>query len=130
MDTEIPSSSVVHTVPAHVQEQVKRATRTYLMVGLILFIFTAVTVAVATVPWLDVGRHGFDAADATVGLCIAAFKASLVAAVFMHLNHEKRLVYLLIGIGLFFGVSMFALLWLAYSDPIVFQGFFDGLSAK
>jgi caa(3)-type oxidase subunit IV len=115
---------------AHTAEQVRRATRTYLMVGLILFIFTAVTVAVATVPWLDVGAHGFDAADATVGLTIAAFKASLVAAVFMHLNHEKRMVYTLIGIGVFFGVAMFVLLWLAYSDPIAFQGFYTGSAAK
>ena len=117
-------------VSAQTEEHVKRATRTYLLVGLILFIFTAVTVAVATVPWLDVGRHGFDAADATVGLCIAAFKASMVAAVFMHLNHEKRMVYMLFGFGLFFGVAMFVLFWLAYSDPIVFQGFYDSLGGK
>ena len=120
----------MHTVTAETEAHVRKATRTYLLVGLILFIFTAVTVAVATVPWLDVGRHGFDAADASVGLCIAAFKASLVAAVFMHLNHEKRLVYVLFGIGLVFGLAMFALLWLAYSDPVFFQGFFDGLKSR
>jgi caa(3)-type oxidase subunit IV len=107
-------------------EHVRKATRTYLLVGLILFIFTGVTVAVATVPWLDVGAHGFDAADATVGLIIAAFKASMVAAVFMHLNHEKKMVHALLGIGVFFGIAMFVLLWLAYSDPVAFQGFYGG----
>lgn len=104
-------------------EQVKRKRRTYLMVGIILFIFTVVTVLVATQPWLDFGRHGFDAADAVIGLCIASFKALMVAAVFMHLNHEKRLVYWLFGLGLVFGVAMFLLIWLSYSDPIWFRGF-------
>lgn len=117
-------------VSAHTEEHVKKATRTYLMVGLILFIFTAVTVAVATVPWLDVGAHGFDGADATVGLTIAAFKASMVAAVFMHLNHEKRMVHMLIGSGVFFGLVMFVLLWLAYSDPVAFQGFYGGAGTR
>jgi cytochrome c oxidase subunit IV len=72
---------------------VKKATRTYLLVGLLLFCATLATVAVATVPWLDIGAHGFDKWDAFLGIGIATFKSSLVAAVFMHLNHERRLIY-------------------------------------
>ena len=107
----------------HTAEEIKKRTRIYLMVGAILFVFTVVTVLVATQEWLDFGGHGFDAADATIGLLIAVTKACFVAAVFMHLNHEKFLVYLLFGMGLFFGVAMFCLIWLAKSDPIWFERF-------
>lgn len=108
-------------------DEIRKHTRTYLMVGAILFIFTVVTVLVATQEWLDFGEHGFDRVDATIGLLIAATKASFVAAIFMHLNHEKFMVYLLFGIGLFFGVAMFLLIWLAKSDPIFFERFGIGL---
>jgi len=112
---------------ANTAEEVSKHTRTYLMVGLILFVFTVVTVLVATQEWLDFGGHGFDAADATIGLLIATTKACIVAAIFMHLNHEKFMVYLLFGFGLFFGAAMFLLIWLAKADPIWFERFNLGL---
>lgn len=94
------------------EESVRKATRTYLFVGLILFSGTIATVLVATVPWLDIGEHGFDKWDAVLGIGIAAFKASLVALVFMHLNHERRLIYIFTTIaalhvtGMFVGTAM------------------------
>ncbi len=88
------------------------------MVGAILFIGTVVTVMVATIPALDVGHHGFDAMDAILGLAIAATKASLVAAVFMHLNHEKKAVYWIFGSGIVFVIALFGLIALAKYDPI------------
>lgn len=99
-------------------EAIKKAQQKYLLIGLILFIFTVVTVAVATVPWLDFGRHGFDAVDAIIGLCIATFKAGLVAAIFMHLSNEKRTIYLLILSGVLGGISLMALTGWAFFDPI------------
>jgi caa(3)-type oxidase subunit IV len=102
---------------AHTPEAVRKSIRTYLFVGAILFIGTIVTVLVATVPWLDVGQHGFDVMDAILGLAIATTKASLVAAVFMHLNHEKKAVYWIFGSGLFFVFWLFALTGLAKMDP-------------
>jgi cytochrome c oxidase subunit IV len=83
--------------------EVRKATRIYLLVGLVLFCGTFATVAIATIPWLDVGEHGFDRWDALLGLGIAATKASLVAAIFMHLNHERRLVY---GIACLAGINV------------------------
>lgn len=74
------------------EESVRKAKKLYLIVGLLLFCATGATVAVATVPWLDVGGHGFDGWDALLGLGIASFKATLVAAIFMHLSpcrHER-----------------------------------------
>ena len=108
---------------AHTPEAIKKHTRTYLMVGAILFVFTVVTVLVATQEWLDFGRRGFDAADAVIGLAIASMKACFVAAVFMHLSHEKFMVYLLFGIGVVFGAAMFLLIWLAKADPVFFDRF-------
>ena len=99
-------------------EEIKKAQQKYLLIGLILFVFTIVTVAVATVPWLDVGKHGFDAADAVVGLIIASFKASLVALIFMHLNAEKRTIYLMIVFGVIGGISLMGLTGWAFFDPI------------
>jgi cytochrome c oxidase subunit 4 len=103
---------------ADTPEAVKKSIRTYLFVGAILFIGTIVTVLVATVPALDVGHHGFDTMDAILGLAIATTKASLVAAVFMHLNHEKKAVYWIFGSGLVFVFWLFVLIGLAKKDPI------------
>lgn len=99
-------------------EAIKKAQQKYLLIGLILFVFTVVTVAVATVPWLDFGRHGFDGADAVIGLCIATLKASLVAAIFMHLSNEKRMIYLLIVFAAVGGVALIGLIGWAFFDPI------------
>ena len=83
-----------------------------------------VTLAVATVPALDFGGHGFDKADMTIGLLIACVKAGLVAAIFMHLSNEKRTIYVLIALGIVFGAAMILLIWFAYSDPIEFKEFY------
>lgn len=108
-------------------EAIKKATRLYLFIGAILFIGTVVTVAVATVPALDIGHHGFDVWDMILGLCIATVKASLVALIFMHLNHEKRLIYWLFGFGLLGAFFMVVLIGLAKWDPIHYNGFKTGV---
>ena len=104
-------------------EAIQKATKLYLIIGATLFGCTLLTVAVATFEFLDFGKRGFDAADATIGLLIAAFKSTLVAAIFMHLNHEKKLVYWTFGGALFFGAWLVGLIALAFHDPIHFEGF-------
>lgn len=99
-------------------EEIKKARNKYILVGTILFVFTVVTVAVATVPWLDFGGHGFDAMDAVIGLIIATFKATLVALIFMHLNHEKRSIYLFIVMAAVGAASLVGLTAWAFIDPI------------
>jgi len=111
---------------ADTPEAIRKSIRTYLIVGGLLFIGTVVTVMVATVPALDIGAHGFDIWDALLGLAIAATKALLVAAVFMHLNHEKKAVYWIFGAGLVFVVALFALIGLAKWDPIEDPYFMEG----
>ena len=90
---------------------------------------TVLTVLVADPPaflyWLDVGEHGFDKWDAVVGLLIATTKASLVAVIFMHLNHEKKAIYwIFFNALLLFGV-MLTLLFLAKYSPIFDRFFYD-----
>jgi caa(3)-type oxidase subunit IV len=87
----------MHSDPAAVQKSV----RTYFTVGAMLLIFTGVTVGASyfnfAVP-----------AAITVALIIAALKGSMVAAIFMHLSHEKRWIYgALVLTVAFFIVLMF-----------------------
>ena len=104
-------------------EEIKKSIRLYLIIGGALFAGTILTVMVAVVPWMDIGDHGFDKADMILGLAIATTKATLVALIFMHLNHEKKVVYWLFGSGLFFATAMVYLLFLAKGDPIKYDGF-------
>ncbi len=101
-------------------EEVKKAVKAFTFVGGILFIFTIVTVAVATVPWLDFGGHGFDMVDCVIGLLIATFKATLVMLIFMHLNQEKPLIYLIYGMAILMAIFCMGLIGWSKSDPIQF----------
>jgi caa(3)-type oxidase subunit IV len=67
-------------------ESIKKSIRTYWMVGAALFVFTVITVAVNQV-------HLAIPLAITVALIIASIKGSSVAAVFMHLSHEKKWIY-------------------------------------
>lgn len=107
-------------------EAIKKAVRTYLFIGGLLFVGTILTVAVATIPWLDIGAHGFDKWDCILGLAIATTKATLVAYVFMHLNHEKKAVYWLFGSSFLAVISLAALTALALYDPIYDAFFYSG----
>jgi cytochrome c oxidase subunit 4 len=75
-------SNAAHSHAADVQQHI----RTYLMVGAALLVATVITVAVS---YVNLGTTG----NITVGLIIATIKASMVAAIFMHLNHEKPWIY-------------------------------------
>lgn len=99
-------------------EEIQKAKKTYIAVFVALLVCTCLTVAVATVEWLDFGRHGFDMADCLLGLAIASLKAGLVAAIFMHLNHEKKAIYWIFGAGFVFVICLFGLTGFADIDPI------------
>lgn len=103
---------------ADTPEAIKKSVRTYIFVGSLLFVGTCLTVAVAEWDVLDFGKHGFDKMDCMIGLGIASVKALLVAAIFMHLNHEKKAIYWLFGSGLCMVCSLAFLTALAIEDPI------------
>lgn len=80
-------------------DQIQKAYRLYLSVGLVLFCGMGITIAILTMPWLDVGRHGFDRWDALLGIVIAAINALLVALVLRHFLHERRLIYGMVAVA-------------------------------
>lgn len=103
-------------------KEIQKSKKIYLLVFGALLVGTVLTVLVASPPkmlwWLDVGEHGFDKWDGVVGLLIASTKATLVAVIFMHLNHEKKAIYWIFGSSIVFVLWMAFLLALAYRNPI------------
>ena len=94
-------------------EELQKHMKTYTIVGIVLIIFTFITVGVAEYVTL-----GSFTADVIFGLMIATFKAGLVAFIFMHLNHEKPMIYRILVFTFFFVAGMFLLFMLAQQDPI------------
>jgi cytochrome c oxidase subunit 4 len=92
---------------------VQKHVKAYLMVGATLLAFTAITVALSYV------NFGTQKANIAVALLVATFKAGLVAAIFMHLAAEKRLIYRVLIFTGFFVLGLFWLTFLAWYDPIV-----------
>ncbi len=90
-----------HDDAHHVAQHVKK----YLIVGGVLLAFTALTVFLS---YVDFGNHK---ANMAVGMLVAAFKAGLVAGIFMHLSSERKLIYRIL---MFTAVFVFALFWLTY----------------
>lgn len=93
-----------HDVSKHVNK--------YLMVGGLLLIFTLITVALS---YFDFGSHKMNIA---IGMLVATFKAGLVAAIFMHLNAERKLVYNILIFTGFFVLVLFWLTYLHWYDPV------------
>jgi cytochrome c oxidase subunit IV len=92
-----------------VHQHVKR----YIMVGITLLAFTGITVALS---YVDFGTRK---ANIGVAMLVAIFKAGLVAAIFMHLAAEKRLIYRVLIFTGFFVLALFWLTYLAWYNPIV-----------
>jgi caa(3)-type oxidase subunit IV len=67
-------------------EAMKKNVRTYWMIGAALYVATVITVAVNQV-------HLAVPLAITVALLVATVKGSMVASVFMHLNHERPWIY-------------------------------------
>ena len=101
---EHETEEYAHEVHAHVTK--------YLMVGGLLLAFTVITVALSYV------NFGTQKANVAVALLVATFKAGLVAAIFMHLSAEKRLIYRVLIFTGFFVLGLFWLTYLAWYDPI------------
>ena len=85
----------------HSAADIDRRVRGFVIIGASLLVLTGLTVAVA---YLELPVK----AAVTLALIIASVKASLVAAVFMHLIDERKMVYgVLLTTVLFFIVLIF-----------------------
>ncbi len=93
--------------------------KTYTIIGVTLFICTGITLALGLFPPLDVGPPGPTPGDFVIGLSVAAVKATLVALIFMHLNHEKGLIYKTLVFTFLFFVGLMVLTLFTASDPIL-----------
>ncbi|MEY2498707.1 MAG: cytochrome c oxidase subunit [Verrucomicrobiota bacterium] len=96
----------------HTAHDVAKHIRGYLMVGATLLTFTAITV------FLSYINFGTQKANVAVAMLVATFKAGLVAAIFMHLSSEKRMIYRILIFTFFFVFGLFWLIYLAWYDPI------------
>ena len=96
----------------HVAHNVAKHIRGYLMVGGTLIVFTALTV------FLSYVNFGTMKANVAVAMLVATFKAGLVAAIFMHLSNEKRMIYRILMFTAFFVLGLFFLTYLAWYDPV------------
>jgi caa(3)-type oxidase subunit IV len=97
----------------HAAEHVAAHVRKYVMVGVTLLTFTAITVALSYV------NFGTMKMNVAVALLVATFKAGLVAAIFMHLSAEKRLIYRILIFTGFFVLGLFWLTYLAWYNPVI-----------
>ena len=103
--TQDPSE---HEQYAH---DVRHPVRKYMMVGAPCWRST-ITV------FLSYVNFGTQKANVAVALLVATFKAGLVAAIFMHLSSEKRMIYRILIFTFFFVLGLFWLTYLAWYDPI------------
>ena len=119
-------SPVDHETEEYAHE-VRRHVRGYLMVGGTLLLFTLITVGLSYVDFGVLFSHLFHInmseasgrkANIAVALLVATFKAGLVAAIFMHLSAEKRLIYRVLIFTGFFVLGLFWLIYLAWYDPV------------
>jgi cytochrome c oxidase subunit IV len=92
-------------------EAIKKSIRSYGLIGGLLLMFTAITVAANQV-------HLAVPVAITVALIIAATKGSMVAAVFMHLNHEQKWIYGALLLTLLFFVVLLFVPLATVSDTI------------
>jgi hypothetical protein len=58
-----------------------------------------------------------------VGMIVATFKASLVALIFMHLNHERSVIYKVLVFTVVWFLVLFVLFYFS-RRPAVFEGFY------
>jgi caa(3)-type oxidase subunit IV len=86
----------MHSDHASEAEEIRKHIPKYLMVGAALLVFTGITVSANAI-------HLAVPAAITLALLIATCKGTMVASIFMHLNHERKWIYgsLLLTVVLF-----------------------------
>ncbi|HVK58552.1 MAG TPA: cytochrome C oxidase subunit IV family protein [Candidatus Kapabacteria bacterium] len=107
------SSHPAAAAHGHGHHDVGKEVRKYMLVFGALIIGTILTVAVS---YIELHPHWKNIA---IGLVIATVKAGLVAAFFMHLIDERKLIYGVLGATVFFFIGlMYLTLW--SSEPSSF----------
>ena len=103
-------------------EEIQKSIKKYIIIGSLLIVFTIITVGLSSV---ELPTHGM---NIMVGMIVATFKAGLVALIFMHLNHERSVIYTILAFTFVFAIVLFLLFHFSHGDPLVFKDF-DATSA-
>ena len=103
-------------------EDIKKETRTYLLVFAALAVLTVVTVAVS---YLDLSTG----AAVFLALVIATAKGTLVAAFFMHLISEEKFIYAVLALTMFFFIAIFVLPIGSYANSVGEHFVMDGVES-
>ena len=98
-------------------QEIQKAVRKILWIGAILIVFTIITVALS---YVELPSHSW---NLIVGMIVATFKAALVALVFMHLNHESKLIYKILAFTTVFALAIFLLIYFSSMDPLRVDNF-------
>jgi cytochrome c oxidase subunit 4 len=85
---------------AHSPQEVGRHIRIYVAVFVALLVGTIVTV------WLNYLHFDSVVLTVSIALFVATVKAFLVAGYFMHLMSEKKVIYSILGVTVFFFAAM------------------------
>ena len=95
----------------HSVEEIRKETRVYILVFAALAVLTLVTVGVSYL-------HLSFGAAVGLALFIASIKGSLVAAFFMHLISERKLIYAVLILTVIFFVALMLLPLGGYHDRL------------
>ena len=87
---------------ARTAEEIKKHVKVYIVVFVALAALTIITVGIS---YLHLPTH----LAIALALVVATVKGSLVAAYFMHLISEKKVIYWVLGICIFFFIFLMAL---------------------
>jgi caa(3)-type oxidase subunit IV len=99
-------------------EAIQKSIKWYIIIGLILIAFSGLTVGLS---FVELRTHSL---NILVGMILATIKATLVALIFMHLNHERKLIYKILAFTAALAIVLFTLFILAHEDPLEFPGFY------
>jgi len=94
--------------------EIRKHVRTYIAVFVALLALTIVTVAISYL-------HLEVRAAVTVALIVAVIKGGLVAAYFMHLISEKKIIYASLLLTIVFFAALMWLPIFTTSDPIMYN---------
>jgi len=99
-------------------EAIQKSIKWYIIIGGLLILFSGLTVGLS---YVELPTHSL---NILVGMILATIKAALVALIFMHLNHERSMIYKILAFTVAFAIVLFTLFILAHEDPLQFPGFY------
>ena len=98
-------------------EEIYKSIKKIKLIGWVLAVCTVITVGLSEV---ELPSHSL---NIIVGMILATIKAGLVALIFMHLNHEAKLVYKVLAFTFAFVLALFLLFYFSSLDPLVMKDF-------